>query len=217
MTEKASDAALSTPSAFKDNLMAYILTPLPALSRPGFLLILAVYCSTYVVVNLISSYCELRLLNPFWLKLFGGTLANSTLGMMKDRYFAKMFGSDASAHFPILSIVILLLRDLLTMGSGFNFPQPVASILLSRHIVKTEVWANRAAQLLVPLFSQLVVTPLHLLALDIYYRPNEELMGRVLFMDKILVSTLLIRMARVLCAYSIAGNYMLITYVNCAA
>ena len=206
VTEKAADASLTTSGLMGQSLLAYVLDPVRALSQPSFLLIVLVYCPTYVVVNLISSHCELRLTSPFWYKLLGATFTNTVLGMTKDRYFAAAFGNGhSSTAFPLLSIALLLARDALTMGAGFNFPAPVAVLLHARGWIKSITGADRAAQVAVPLLTQLLVTPLHLVALDVYYRPGKDLVDRLLYMDAILIPTLLIRMLRVLCAYGIAG------------
>lgn len=206
VTEKAVDATQPTAGLMAQNLMAYVLDPLWALRQTGFLLIVLVYCSTYVVVNLITSHCELRMMSPFWFKLVGATFTNTILGLTKDRYFAAAFGSSKSpGAFPLLSVALLLVRDALTMGAGFSFPAPVASLLHSRACIKSIKAADRVAQIAVPLLTQLLVTPLHLLSLDVYYRPGKDLVDRLLYVDEILVPTLLIRMLRVLCAYGIAG------------
>jgi len=61
------------------------------------------------------------------------------------------------------------------------------------------------AQLLCPLFIQLIGTPLHLSALDINNNPNSTLTERITRIKSIYPSTLALRMLRFLPAYGIGG------------
>lgn len=207
VTEKVSDAQVSISSAVAANLLSFLEHPLKSLSQPSFLLIMTVYCSTYVVVNLISSFSELHQLSAGWLKLIGATVTNTSLGMMKDRYFASVFGRQGAAvSFPLASVLLLLARDVLTVTAAFNLPGTVTNYVRTRGLVTAKRRAEILAQFFVPMLSQFVVTPLHLVALDIYYRPGLHFFDRLFHLESILVPALLTRMARVLCAYGIAGS-----------
>ena len=62
-----------------------------------------------------------------------------------------------------------------------------------------------ACQLLVPMAIQIVVTPTHLLALDLYNRLNKTISNRINRLNVIYIEAASLRMVRVLCAYGIAG------------
>ena len=88
VTEKAADSSYTVAAGVHDSLIHFLFYPLSAITQPTFLLICLVYCATYITVNVIVTYCELKMLNPFWFKLIGAAVTNMGLGTVKDRYFA---------------------------------------------------------------------------------------------------------------------------------
>ena len=163
------------------------------------------YGSTYVAANTITSFFDMRKKDSFYPRLFGTTIVNMSLGITKDRYFAKVFNKNSAPVFPLASWGLFVLRDLLTIGAGFNFPSVASAYLQDSKIISSKEDADKVAQLSVPMAAQLVLTPIHLLALDIYNRAGQTAPNRVSYISNVLPGALSIRLGRVLCAYSIAG------------
>jgi hypothetical protein len=179
--------------------------PLKFVSKPTFAFVCIVYGSTYVAANTITSFFEMRKKDSFYPRLFGTTVVNMSLGIAKDRYFAKVFSKNAAPVFPLVSWGLFVLRDLLTIGAGFNFPSVASTYLQDAKIISSKEDADKVAQLSVPMAAQLVLTPIHLLALDIYNRAGQTAPNRISYISNVLPGALSIRLGRVLCAYSIAG------------
>jgi hypothetical protein len=213
VAEKASDPGGALGGAVRASLARYLRHPLRALTQPPLLLVAAVYAATYAAVNAIASLCARLSLDPLWPTLAGALAANMGLGGAKDRYLAAQFGGRGASPgaakptpFPPAAWLAFLARDVLTMAAGFLLPERVAALLLARGVALSRAGAQRAA------------TPLHLLALDMYYRPRPEGQGqgqgqgqgplarllRVLG-GGALGPALLSRMLRVLVAYGVAG------------
>lgn len=81
----------------------------------------------------------------------------------------------------------------------------------------TKPSADKAAQLISPMGMQLVCTPLHLLALNMYNEQGVSAATRVASVWKTLPATTFIRMFRFLGAYGIGGignKYLIATFRN---
>lgn len=88
------------------------------------------------------------------------------LGLVKDRSFARMFGTGAPRAIPAPTFVLFAARDALTIFSSFNVPPLLAPYMPQNTLMRPESWA----QFLAPASCQFVSTPLHLLGLDLYNR-----------------------------------------------
>lgn len=88
------------------------------------------------------------------------------LGLVKDRSFARMFGTGAPRAIPGPTFVLFAARDALTIFFSFNMPPLVAPYMPQNTLMRPESWA----QFLAPAGCQLASTPLHLLGLDLYNR-----------------------------------------------
>jgi hypothetical protein len=205
VTEKAADSSMSLLKSSLNNFKTLVFSPIKFVSRPTFIFVWAVYGGTYVAANTITSFCEIHNQDSYWPRLIGTTAANMILGIAKDRYFAKVFNKNSVAKFPLASWGSFVVRDLLTIGAGFNFPSIFSSYLQDTKMISNQAHADKLSQLTVPMIAQMVLTPIHLLALDIYNRAAVSPMNRFSYIAKIYPSALSIRMTRVLCAYGIAG------------
>lgn len=88
------------------------------------------------------------------------------LGLVKDRSFARMFGTGAPRAVPIPTFALFAARDALTIFFSFNIPPLLAPYMPQNTLMRPESWA----QFLAPTSCQLLSTPLHLLGLDLYNR-----------------------------------------------
>mmetsp|Transcript_9504 Transcript_9504/g.10021 ORF Transcript_9504/g.10021 Transcript_9504/m.10021 type:complete len:268 (+) Transcript_9504:32-835(+) len=205
VTEKTADKSISLITSATNNLKTLVFRPAHFLTRPTFLFVCIVYGATYIAANTITTFCEVNNTDSYWPKMLGTTVVNMGFGIAKDRYFAKVFNKGAPPVFPLISWGLFFGRDLLTIGAGFNFPKAVSNFLQDKQIIKDSNTANTVTQLGVPMLAQMFLTPIHVLALDIYNRAGESSRSRFQYIKGIYPETVSIRMARVLCAYGIAG------------
>lgn len=187
--------------------------PLNLIKSVPFWMVWGVYGSTYAAANLIDVYCERSEVsegNASIGKLVGTTAVNMSASLVKDVAFAKMFGGAKDAAATTQKVVpkstygIFLLRDTLTIAGGFTVP-PLVSTMLRSQFNMNKNSADKVAQLVSPMGMQLVCTPLHLLALNMYNEQGVTPQQRMASVWKTCPQATLIRMFRFLGAYGIGG------------
>lgn len=169
--------------------------------------------STYIAANVLDVYNERKareLRAASLTKLFGTTAVNMTASLIRDVTFAKMFGKQvekAAQKVPLSTYGIFILRDTLTMAGGFTVP-PLMSGALTNIFGFEKSRSDKIAQLASPAALQIVCTPLHLLALNMYNEQGVTAAHRLATVKKTLLSSTLIRMFRFSVAYGIGliGN-----------
>ena len=132
------------------------------------------------------------------------TTVNMGLGVLKDKYFAQVFSGTPVTNFPAMSWGLFVARDLATVGAGFILPA-MAAQQVHKSLNIPEGTATKYCQFVVPMSCQLLLTPIHLLALDCYNNKTATAINRVGTIKSIYVEATGIRFGRVLFAYGIAG------------
>ncbi|EIT79628.1 hypothetical protein F9C07_2278553 [Aspergillus flavus] len=191
-----------------------------ALKRPGafvfsrpFGLVWTLYGATYAVANgtetITKEICPARV-DPI---TFATTfIVNVPLGVWKDIRFAQLFGtqiqSSAKEALRVSSRIVskaatatFLLRDGVTIFGSFTLASWCSSVipdsLASQPSTKTII-----TQIAVPVLSQVVATPLHLLGLDLYNRQSGVTWSdRIATIRKHLPSATVIRCVRIIPAF----------------
>ena len=148
------------------------------------------------------------------INLVGTTGINMASGVAKDAAFAKMFGAKADATkagkeavkraVPRATYGLFAARDLLTVGAAFTVPPIMASAIAANGVEPGRAAAY--AQFASPPLMQVVCTPLHLLALDMYNVPKATIGERFANIGRLLPSSIGVRMFRFFCAYGVGGN-----------
>eukprot|EP01045_Picozoa_sp_COSAG04_P005847 COSAG04_NODE_277_length_18399_cov_3.036066_14_plen_311_part_00 len=148
------------------------------------------------------------------INLVGTTGINMASGVAKDAAFAKMFGAKADAAkagkeavkraVPRATYGLFAARDLLTVGAAFTVPPIMASAIAANGVEPGRAAAY--AQFASPPLMQVVCTPLHLLALDMYNVPKATIGERFANIGRLLPSSIGVRMFRFFCAYGVGGN-----------
>ncbi|KAL6238689.1 hypothetical protein BDW75DRAFT_237134 [Aspergillus navahoensis] len=148
--------------------------------------VFALYAATYTVANGTETITKPTYPSLSDAITFACTfLVNVPLGVWKDIRFAQFFGASnqdsptTTAGAGVLPVrkkpgstaatAILLLRDAVTIYGSFTLAHQCADVIpdsLASHPYSKTVFT----QLVVPVLSQLVATPLHLLGLDLYNR-----------------------------------------------
>ncbi|KAJ0118922.1 hypothetical protein J7T55_013178 [Diaporthe amygdali] len=102
---------------------------------------------------------------------------------------------------PLSATGAFLLRDIITVFGSFALA-PQVSAIIPDALARTEKAKASAAQLIVPALTQVVATPVHLLALDIYNRPGRlGFAGRAAKTREKLASTTVMRAFRLVPAF----------------
>ncbi|KAI8336587.1 hypothetical protein BC941DRAFT_353927 [Chlamydoabsidia padenii] len=175
-----------------------------------FQLVLGLYFSTYATANIVDTTAEYYGVDPSktsMLKFIATTTINMGLCIYKDRSFTRMFGTTASRSFPTFSYLLFALRDSLTVAASFNAPAMISSWLQS----SSEYWrtqperATAAAQLACPSLVQFFSTPLHLLSLDLYNRPDATTRQRVSLVRAEYLKSAVARIGRIGPAFGFGG------------
>lgn len=143
-------------------------------------------------------------------------LVNVPLGVWKDLRFAEIFGAGGSApraaasaavstprKLPRAATATFLVRDAVTIFGSFTLPTWVSAAVPDGLMASPHAKAT-LTQLTVPVMSQLVASPIHLIALDYYDRQQ-----RLPFSDRIaktrehVPSTIVMRCIRIIPAFSV--------------
>lgn len=178
--------------------------PIYFFKQPSFLLILGVYSGTYIVANNIEAICDRQHQDPFYPKFIGSSMANVTLSVLKDKAFARMFGKGDPRPMAPSSLALFGIRDSMTILASFSLPGLISQ-KLQQDMQVGKTMADTSAQLVTPVAMQIISTPLHLLGLDLYNRPDAHPSDRKEFIKREYVKTALARMARIFPAYGIGG------------
>lgn len=141
-----------------------------------------VYGGTYLTANMVDTFTAIAKNKKASLVTHGTTkfvvpsAANVGLCLAKDRAFVQLFGSGGPPRpVPLPSFALFTLRDCLTILAAFNLP-PLLGPTIDKNMGKElekHVKGASVAQFLVPASVQLVSTPMHLLGLDLYNRPEK--------------------------------------------
>ena len=127
---------------------------------------------------------------------------NTTLGIFKDRYLAQMFGTGCT-KFSKISYGLFVARDSIIVGSSFNGPLVLSPILQEKLGWGKEL-ADTVTQLC-PGLAQIFATPIHLIGLDFYNRPDIAFARRFDGLIRRMVEPLMARMARQIYVFGIGG------------
>jgi len=178
-----------------------------------FGMVMGVYTLTYGASNLVDVLSERYSLSTTTqqsLKLCGATGSYTTSSIMKDIAFAKMFSkaTEAAAEVkravPLTTYGTFLFRDALIIGAGFILPAMVADGIHS----STEMDRKQAAtiaQLATPCGMQIIITPIHLLGLNLYNQPTATAAERFRAVCSTYPEATGVRMFRFLWAYGVGG------------
>jgi len=178
-----------------------------------FGMVMGVYTLTYGASNLVdvvSERYELGAGTQNTMKLCGATGAYTTSSILKDVAFAKMFSKASAAATEVKRAVppttygTFLFRDSLIIGAGFILPAMVAGAIKSNTEMDAQT-AEKIAQLATPCAMQVVITPIHLLGLNLYNVPSATTAERLRSVASTYPEATGVRMLRFLWAYGVGG------------
>lgn len=166
-----------------------------------FNIMLFVYTSTYSTANLVELYCKKNDVDYKIPTLLTTTIVNIITIGYKDKEYSKIFNSKKSL-FTKTSYGLFAIRDILTISSSFVFKNDVKEYL---HNYMPNNAADLIASMTLPIMAQTISTPLHILAIDIYQRPNINLGDRIKNIKSSYLSVCSGRVIRVIPAFCIGG------------
>jgi len=181
LAENASGKA-TLGASVKTSMKELAASPVTFLKSPQFIWIWLVYGSTYATANLVQTICDKRNQDVAIPKLVSTFTVNTSTCIAKDRAFAKIFGSSASAVIPRGAYGAWLARDVGSMAVFFTLP-PIVGREISK-VTGSERSGYYAAQMGLPLAFQTIFTPLHVLGYDFVNNPNNTVAQRLTFLKK---------------------------------
>lgn len=120
-----------------------------------------------------------------------------------------MFGAAKATKVPGTTYALFAVRDMLTIFASFNLPPLLAPMMPLSEGMEKYVSKMSAAQFLAPAAVQVASTPLHLLGLDLYNRPNGKgevsVKSRVTKVVKDWAPSCAFRIARIVPAFGVGG------------
>jgi hypothetical protein len=181
----------SLGTSFKDSIRFLVTSPIKFAKSPAFLLIWGVYGGTYITGNTIEMIYRTKVndlqesVRPrreqiqqmkeqgLFAKFLGSSIANVGLSVGKDRIYTKMFGNPnvKPGKFPKPSFALFSVRDSMTILAGFILPD-IISKRVQESTSLSKYQSDTICQLSVPCAMQFVSSPLHLIGIDLYNRPD---------------------------------------------
>ena len=195
--------SISLKKSVKDGLKQ-IIKPSKFVRSPQFLMVWGVYSATYIAANwsdTLTNEYKFSDDNKKLTNLGVTTSVNMIACILKDKAFAINYGIQSVRSFPMISYNLFLVRDIISIGSSFTLPKIISDNIYD----KTNYNLETGVQLLVPGLFQFINTPIHLLSLDYYNRPNIKFNNRVNLISNIYKSTTFIRVLRLTLSFGIGG------------
>lgn len=168
--------------------------------RP-FGVMLLVYSSTYSTANLVELFCKKNKIDYKIPTLIATSTVNICTIAYKDKEYARMF-NNVHNIFPKKSLGLFAIRDMLTISSSFVYKKDFTTWL---HKYMPNNTADLIASITLPIAAQIISTPLHILAIDIYQRPFYNFSDRIQNIKVMYKSVCIGRVIRVLPAFCLGG------------
>ncbi|KAF2029065.1 hypothetical protein EK21DRAFT_68423, partial [Setomelanomma holmii] len=169
------------------------------------------YATTYTITNTVESVAkaftmELDRVIFSPITFISTCLVNVSLGVWKDIRFVQLYGRrifSPQTNVPkVLGATFLFLGAITIFGSVI-FP-PILPPLLSDSYFANDAMEMAALQLSVPILSQIVASPVHLLTLDLYNIPMKDSSGTGTgILKRSLASTTVMRCSRIVPAFGV--------------
>jgi len=187
-----------------------VLQPRTFFNGLSFRLTFLVYFGTYAVANCSEAaldYYKIQdeKVRKTW-KVSMASTANVGLLAWRDSVFARAFaGGKPPAKTPLLTIGLFALRDTATMTATFYVAPKAAQYLVMEHDMNKEL-AEISTSLSIPVVSQFLTAPIHILAIDYFARQEATTAERIAQIKKEMGKVCFARGLRILPAFGI-GSY----------
>lgn len=169
--------------------------------RPLFVMF-NVYGLTYSTANLTELYCFQMNLDYKVHVLVNTSIVNILAINFKDMFYSKLLLSNTNVSYPLLSKVLFGMRDTITIGANFVVKKDFIAFL-ENHVSYSK--ADIIASLTIPSLAQILSTPIHIAAIDLYQNRNQSLMERLQNMRNTYGNVLIGRVFRTIPAFCVGG------------
>ena len=199
-----SGGSATISASIKESMLSLMKNPIRFILKKEFLWIMFVYGSTYMAANSIDSLCKIYHKSDLFPKLIGVTAVNMTASILKDRAFAYSYGNKVMNKVGLVSMMLWLVRDVLTVAGAFVLPSRLAYLFQKTGM--DQKTSQKVTQMTLPVTFQIALTPIHLLGYDHYNFATRKFGERLTYIRGVYPSTLAIRMVRMGTAYGIGAN-----------
>lgn len=160
-----------------------------------------VYSSTYCTANLTELYCKKKKIDYKLPTLLSTSLVNIISISYKDMIYSRILNSQIKT-FPMKCNLLFAFRDILTINSCFIWKKDIMNYLdpYMMHN-KSEIITS----ILVPSCIQVISTPIHILAIDMYEKPKSTIVDRLTNIKSCYIFILTGRIMRTIPAFGIGG------------
>ncbi|KAF2446558.1 hypothetical protein P171DRAFT_512329 [Karstenula rhodostoma CBS 690.94] len=228
VVENVSSTTRPLSTALKENILCTFRHPKRFFVAKPFFYMWTLYAVTYTTANTATTLTGTFMDSSHEilaksLTFIATCSVNVPLGVWKDIRFVQTFGGrptppptgpvntpptkpppppQSPTKFPKAVAATFLARDALTILGSITLPP-----MLAHRVPLADPAAQMAAaQLLVPMLSQVVATPVHMLGLDLYANPGKVEAGeRARRLRRGLVGTTAVRCARIVPAFGVGG------------
>ncbi|KAH7075946.1 hypothetical protein BKA63DRAFT_311309 [Paraphoma chrysanthemicola] len=228
VVENAASCKHPLLSTLKTHMLSSFRHPRLFFAAKPFFYVWTLYAATYTTANTVDSVAKTFTTKADQVLVSSVTfistcVVNVPLGVWKDVRFVQLYGrpkhesmtpaiakaaanstkstSTQATKVPRIVGATFLFRDAITIFGSVNLP-PMLSPLLADSYFANPALKMAALQLSVPILSQVVATPVHLLALDLYNNPQKEgSASRSARMRRSLVPTTAMRCSRIVPAF----------------
>jgi hypothetical protein len=233
VVENASSSKHPLFSALKSHVVCSLRHPRLFFAARPFFYVWTLYAATYTTANSVESISKAFASKSEQVLVssitFLSTCAvNVPLGVWKDVRYVQLYGQPTApnntpkspivatatvsgtqrtharpAGVPRIVGATFLFRDAITIFGSINLP-PMLSPFLSDSCFANPAMKMIALQLFVPILSQVVATPVHLLALDLYNNPAKNGIAlRMARMKRSFAPTTVMRCSRIIPAFGV--------------
>jgi hypothetical protein len=160
-----------------------------------------VYSSTYCTANLVELNCKKNNIDYKIPTLLATSFVNILTISYKDMIYSKLL-KNALVKFPIQSNMLLAVRDIMTINACFIWKKDLINYL-DKYMMhnKSEIIAS----IVLPSSIQIISTPIHILAIDIYENPNSTITKRYKNIKLFYKSVLFGRVMRAIPAFGVGS------------
>jgi predicted nucleic-acid-binding protein len=160
-----------------------------------------VYCSTYCTANLTELYCKKNNIDYKLPTLFSTSFVNILTISYKDMIYSKLL-KNTLVTIPLRSKFLLAMRDIMTINACFIWKKDLINYL-DKYMMhnKSEIISS----IFVPSTIQIISTPIHILAIDIYEKPYSNFVERLKNIKLCYKSVLFGRIFRAIPAFGIGS------------
>lgn len=170
-----------------------------------------VYSATYLTANCSNYLVKNNFIekNGKYFVLFSTSIVNICSIAYKDIQYSKYFHNPNQNNINLKSVnlnsySLFAIRDMMTISSAFIFKQDLNEYLEKNYNI-THTKADFISSMTLPIITQCISTPIHILSIDYLQKPEITFKERLKHIKNIYWSVCIGRMIRVIPAFCMGG------------